>query len=123
MGQESHAPLASLRAAHLSHSPRLRPPVRALTPAGPPRPTPWLSPAGERPNRSGIGRSGVEQKAEKRRGKRKGGGGRPPRSRGHPKGESRKNDRETWRGWGRKQRAAERASSRLLFQIASAHQR
>lgn len=38
---------------------------------------------------------------------------RPPQNRGHPKGESRKNDRETWRGWGARQ-----ASTGLLFQIA-----
>lgn len=66
----------------------LQPPARALMSTGPPQPTPQSSPAVERPDRSGIGRCGVERSTEKRRGDV-----RPPRSRSHPKGESRKNDR------------------------------
>lgn len=66
----------------------LQPPARALMYTGPPQPTPQSSPAVERPDRSGIGRSGVERSAEKRRGDV-----RPPLSQSHPKGESRRNNR------------------------------
>lgn len=91
------------------------------------RPTPRSSPAAERPDPPGIGRSGVERGAEKRRGNARGwgrgGGVRLPQSRGDPKGESRKNDRENRRSGGGRRNAAGLASSRLLFQIASAHRR
>lgn len=105
--------------AHLRHRPRVTViSARAHASQATPRPTPQSTPAGERPDRSGIGHSRVEQSAEKRRGNAGGEGVRLPRSRGHPKGASRKNDRETRRGWGARQ-----ASTGLLFQIASAHSR
>lgn len=59
---------------------------------------------------------GVERSAEKRRGDV-----RPPQSRSHPKGESRKNDRETRKILSTEENAAGQASSGLPFQIAWAH--
>lgn len=116
------ASLASPPCPGSPHTLATRARARAAGPRGPalgPR-----SPlAADRPDRSGIRHSGVEQRAEKRRGKRKGGGRRPPRSRGHPKGESRKKDRETRRGWGGRPNAARRASSGRLSQIASPRRR
>lgn len=44
----------------------------------------------------------MERSTEKRRGDV-----RPPRSQSHPKGESRKNDRETRRGWRREMKCNE----------------
>lgn len=67
-------PRPSLPTAHLRHGPRhYRQPEHSLRP-GHPRPTPW-STRGEKPDCSGIGHSGVEQSAEKRRGKHRRGGG------------------------------------------------
>ena len=92
-------------AAHLRHGSPLQPPARALTPAAPRRPDHPGPPRGHPQPRKGqtvpesdvAGWSGAQ---------RKGGGNvrgdaRPPRTRGHPKGESRKNDRETRKGWRR----------------------
>lgn len=73
-------PLASAATSACAHAGR-------ATPARPPRPTPRSSPAAERPDRSAIGRSGVERSAEKRRGKCKGGRETAPEPRPPQRGE------------------------------------
>lgn len=88
---------------------RSRPPRQPAHPA--------VIPRAERPERSGVGRIGVERSAEKRRGDV-----RPPRRQSHPKGE-RKNDRETRRGWRGEAKAARQASSRLPVRMAWALRR
>lgn len=80
-----------------------------------------------RPFHNRTSRGGAE--CREKEGEMQGGGVgwgdvRPPRSRGHPKRESRKNDRETGRGWRREEvNAAGLAFSGPLPQIASAHRR
>lgn len=122
-------------ATHLRYRSPMQPPARALTPAGPRRPGHPGPPRGHPQPRKGqtvpqsdvAGWSGVQRKGG---GNARGWGGvgwgdvRPPRSRGHPKRESRKNDRETGRGWRREEvNAAGLAFSGPLPQIASAHRR
>lgn len=91
-GAESHSQLASPQPHHTPQKrPALQPPACALALAGPPQPTPRSSLVV--PESDVAGWSGVQKKRRA--------DVRPPSSQSHPKGESRKNDRETRREWRR----------------------